>query len=220
MLKSSPPTLNYEQILWNNGLLHIAGVDEVGRGCLSGPVMAAAVILPKNCNIIQQVTDSKKLSAKQREQLFPLIQSQVLDFAIGIASVAEIDQFNILQATYLAMQRALKRLKQVDYILIDGKLTKNQPFGNHITPIIDGDQYCYSIACASIIAKVSRDRLMQRLSKTYQGYGWERNAGYGTAQHKQAIQKQGLTPHHRRSFSTVKAALFLDAEIHTPDTLA
>jgi ribonuclease HII len=211
MLKSSPPTLNYEQNLWKNGLFHIAGVDEVGRGCLSGPVIAAAVILPIHCIQIQQVTDSKKLSLKQREQLFPLIKSQVIDCAIGIASVAEIDRLNILQATYLAMQRALKRLKHVDYILMDGKLFKNHPFGNNITSIISGDQHCYSIACASILAKVVRDRLMQTLSKTYPHYGWERNAGYGTAEHQKAIQKQGITPHHRRSFAPVRASLFPDA---------
>ncbi len=211
MLKISPPTLNYEQNLWKNGLSHIAGVDEVGRGCLSGPVIAAAVILPINCTIIPQITDSKKLSLKQREHLFPLIKSQLIDCSIGIASVAEIDRLNILQATYLAMQRALKRLKQVDYILVDGKLSKNHPLGNNITPIIDGDQYCYSIACASILAKVVRDRLMQRLSKTYQGYGWERNAGYGTSEHKKSIEKQGITPHHRRTFAPIKASLFPDA---------
>jgi ribonuclease HII len=210
MLKSSPPTLNYEQNLWKNGLFHLAGVDEVGRGCLSGPVIAAAAILPVNCNIIQQVTDSKKLSLKQREQLFPLIKSQVIDCSIGIASVAEIDRLNILQATYLAMQRALKRLKQVDYILMDGKLIKNHPFGNNITSIISGDQHCYSIACASILAKVVRDRLMRTLSKTYQNYGWERNAGYGTAEHQKAIQKQGITPHHRRSFAPIKALFYQD----------
>jgi len=156
------------------------------------------------------VTDSKKLSLKQREQLFPLIKSQVIDCAIGIASVTEIDRLNILQATYLAMQRALKRLKQVDYILMDGKLIKNHPFGNNITSIISGDQHCYSIACASILAKVVRDRLMRTLSKTYQNYGWERNAGYGTAEHQKAIQKQGITPHHRRSFAPIKASLFPD----------
>lgn len=211
MLTNNLPTLYYEQQLWKNGWSHIAGVDEVGRGCLSGPVIAAAVILPINCTIIPQLTDSKKLSLKQREQLFPLIQSQLIDCSIGIASVAEIDRLNILQATYLAMQRALKRLKQVDYVLVDGKLSKNHPFGNNITPIIKGDQDCYSIACASILAKVVRDRLMRRLSKSYQKYGWERNVGYGTVEHKKALKEHGVTPHHRQSFAPITALVVPDA---------
>jgi len=210
MLKSSPPTLHYEQNLWKAGLTRVVGIDEVGRGCLSGPVIAAAVMLPNDCVPILQVTDSKKLSAKKREQLSPLIKQQSLAFSIGIASVAEIDRLNILQATFLAMQRALRRLQSIDYILMDGKLPKNQPFGKQITPIINGDQHCYSIACASIIAKVARDHLMQQLSQIYQGYGWERNAGYGTLEHRQAIQKQGITPHHRRSFAPIKTLLFPD----------
>ncbi len=175
------------------------GVDEVGRGCLAGPVVAAAVILPPNCTPIPGVRDSKQLSPKQRWQLFGQIQAQAIAIGVGMASVAEIDEVNILQATYRAMARALARVAPWDQALIDGKLPKTAPF-ERATAIVGGDRHCYSIACASIIAKVRRDRFMARLSRRYPAYGWERNVGYGTPEHRRALEQHGITPWHRRSF--------------------
>ncbi|WP_448513926.1 ribonuclease HII [Parathermosynechococcus lividus] len=193
------PTVAYEQHYWQQGYSRVAGVDEVGRGCLAGPVVAAAVILPPNCAPIPGVRDSKQLSPKQRDRLFALIQQQAIAIGVGMASVAEIDQVNILQATYRAMVRALERVAPWDYGLIDGKLSKTAPFERAIG-IVGGDRCCYSIACASIIAKVRRDRFMARLSHRYPLYGWERNVGYSTPQHRRALLQQGVTPWHRRSF--------------------
>lgn len=194
-----PPSLIYEQAYWQQGYCRVVGVDEVGRGCLAGPVVAAAVILPVDCVPLTEVRDSKQLSARQRSRLFAQICSQAIAIGIGSASVAEIDQVNILQATYRAMARALARVAPWDHALIDGKLTKTAPFEN-VTAIVGGDRHSYSIACASIIAKVRRDRFMARLARRYPQYGWERNVGYGTPQHRQALEQYGLTPWHRRSF--------------------
>ncbi|WP_460195236.1 ribonuclease HII [Thermosynechococcus sp. FA-CM-4201] len=194
-----PPSLIYEQAYWQQGYCRVVGVDEVGRGCLAGPVVAAAVILPVDCVPLLEVRDSKQLSARQRSRLFAQICNQAIAIGIGSASVAEIDQVNILQATYRAMTRALARVAPWDHALIDGKLTKTAPF-EKVTAIIGGDRHSYSIACASIIAKVRRDRFMARLARRYPQYGWERNVGYGTPQHRQALDQYGLTPWHRRSF--------------------
>ncbi len=200
------PTLDYESALWYRGLIRIAGVDEVGLGCLAGPIVAAAVIIPAHCPMIAGVNDSKLLSAGQRDRLFPLIQTQAVAVGIGLASVREIEQFNVLKASHLAMQRALIRVIPYDHALIDGRAIKQIDLGS-FTTIIDGDATCYAIACASIMAKVRRDRLMQKLAKRYPGYGWERNAGYGTKQHLQGMQEFGITPWHRRSYAPVKALL-------------
>lgn len=193
------PRLIYEQAYWQQGYCRVVGVDEVGRGCLAGPVVAAAVILPVDCVPLPEVRDSKQLSARQRSRLFVQICNQAIAIGIGSASVAEIDQVNILQATYRAMARALARVAPWDHALIDGKLTKTAPF-EKVTAIIGGDRHSYSIACASILAKVRRDRFMARLARRYPQYGWERNMGYGTPQHRQALDQYGLTPWHRRSF--------------------
>ncbi len=209
MKKSQPPpapTLVFEESLWANGQNRVAGVDEVGRGCLSGPVVAAAVILPVHCTPLTGVADSKQLRPARREQLYHAIQAQAIAFAIGAAGVAEIDRLNILNATYLAMQRALARLGPYDHALIDGRDTRHHDLGQH-TAIIGGDAQVYSIACASIIAKVVRDRLMARLALRYPGYAWERNAGYGTRAHLEGLQTLGVTPLHRRSFAPVRARL-------------
>ncbi|WP_407080038.1 ribonuclease HII [Candidatus Venteria ishoeyi] len=197
------PDLILENELWANGQLRVIGVDEVGRGCLSGPVLTAAVMLPPDTIPLAGVTDSKKLSLKQREAIYDNIKQQALAFAIGAASVAEIDRINILNATYLAMQRAMSRLQPWDHALIDGRDTKKHDLGVH-TAVIGGDQKSYSIACASIIAKVVRDRLMRHLAVKNPGYGWETNAGYGTKAHLSGLEKLGATRWHRRSFAPVK----------------
>ena len=181
-------------------LPRIAGVDEVGRGPWAGPVTAAAVILDPNA-IPDGLDDSKKLSAKKRDTLFEAIMAtaQVSCFHI---SVDEIDQLNILQASMKAMRLAIEGLSVVDHALIDGNKI---PEGLECpaTPIVKGDGKSVSIAAASIIAKVTRDRLMLDLSKQYPGYGWESNAGYGTKMHQLGLQNLGVTPHHRRSFKPI-----------------
>ena len=202
------PTLVVEAALWQGGLLRIAGVDEVGLGCLAGPIVAAAVVIPVACPIIEGVRDSKLLSVGQRERLFPLIQSQALATSIGVASVREIDQINVLKASHLAMQRALSQVRPYDHALIDGRAIKQIDLGS-FTTLIDGDATSYAIACASIVAKVRRDRFMQKLANRYPNYGWERNAGYGTKQHLQGLQNFGITPWHRRSYAPVQAILKL-----------
>ncbi|HLN23680.1 MAG TPA: ribonuclease HII [Patescibacteria group bacterium] len=194
-----PPDLSFEQAV--SGI--VCGIDEAGRGPLAGPVVAAAVILPAALPVLlrDQLDDSKKLSAKKREALFEVIQTTAI-VGIGWAEVCEIDRVNILQATFLAMRRALDGLGQsVDCALIDGNQTPPMPCP--VQCIVKGDGRSLSIAAASIIAKVSRDRLMTALAAEHPGYGWDRNAGYGTLEHRQAIQRLGITPHHRRSFAPI-----------------
>jgi ribonuclease HII len=200
------PGLEVERTFWEKGMLQIAGVDEAGLGSLCGPIVAAAVVIPPHCSMIEGVRDSKLLSAAQRDRLFPQILEQVTAVGVGIATVAEIEKLNVLRASYLAMQRSLARVHPYDHALIDGREIKQADLGVH-TAIIDGDASSYAIACASIIAKVRRDRLMKRLAKRHPGYGWERNAGYGTKEHTQAIQELGVTRFHRRSYAPVQKAL-------------
>ena len=200
------PTLEFEDALWQQGLLQVAGVDEVGLGCLAGPIVAAAVVIPLDVQQISLVRDSKALSAKQREQAFEELSRQGLPIGIGMASVSEIEQVNVLQASYLAMRRAIARAGPIDHALIDGRPIKVD-LGVPITTLIKGDARSYAIACASIVAKVRRDRLMGTLAKRYPGYGWERNMGYGTAQHLQGIQSIGITPWHRTTYAPVRQAL-------------
>jgi ribonuclease HII len=202
------PRLRPERELWRAGLSRIAGVDEVGVAPTCGPVVAAAVIMAPDCRRIAGVRDSKTLSAAQRERLDPIIRRRAVAFGVGAASVAEIDRLNIYHATHLAMRRAIARLGGHDHVLVDGNRIVG--FEGHVGPytsIVDGDATCYSIACASIVAKVVRDRLMHRLAARYPGYGWEHNAGYATADHRAALQRLGPTPFHRRSFAPVQAAL-------------
>ncbi len=182
-----------------------AGVDEVGRGPLAGAVVTAAVILdPKKP--IAGLNDSKKLSEKKREYLFELICSQALAYSIGRAEVAEIDTINILQATLVAMQRAVSGLQIApDKVLVDGNRTPN--FGIPAEAIIKGDGKIAEISAASIIAKVVRDREMKQLSKVYPGYGFEKHKGYGTKIHMEALSRLGVTPIHRKSFAPVRALL-------------
>jgi ribonuclease HII len=200
------PTLEFETYLWQQGMLQVAGVDEVGLGCLAGPIVAAAVHIPMNVECIALVRDSKKLSAIQRDKAFALIVQQSISIGIGMASVREVEQVNVLQASYLAMRRAIARVQPIDHALIDGRGIKLD-LGVPITTIIKGDTKSYAIACASIVAKVRRDRLMKKLSNRYPGYGWERNMGYGTAQHLAGIQSLGITPWHRKTYAPIKAAI-------------
>jgi ribonuclease HII len=176
-----------------------AGCDEVGRGCLAGPVVAAAVILPKDFEH-NLVRDSKTLKPKERELAEDYIHAHAIDFAIAEVSHTEIDQINILNASYLAMHRAISQLKcQPDLLLIDGNRFKAYGDVPHEC-IIKGDNKFYSIAAASILAKNYRDALMMRLAKEYPHYGWASNVGYPSKAHRQAIMEHGLTPYHRKSF--------------------
>jgi len=186
----------------------IAGIDEVGRGPLAGPVIACAVVMPPDQRAIRGVDDSKKLNADDRERLATRIFETAISVGIGAASVREIDRVNIYHANVMAMRRALRRLKVTpDHVVIDGKSIRTLEWAH--TAIVGGDAKCYSIACASIIAKVTRDRVMHALARRYPGYKWEKNVGYSTAAHFQGIAAQGVTPHHRRSFIPI-AQLSLD----------
>lgn len=177
----------------------LAGIDEVGRGPLAGPVVACAVIMPAERRAIGGVADSKMLCQADRDLLAVRIRAAALGIGVGAASVREIDTFNIYHATTLAMRRAVQRLGQrPDHILIDG--LKIRTLGLEHTAVIDGDATCYTIACASIIAKVTRDRLMHALAARYPRYAWERNVGYATPEHIDALDVWGATPHHRTSF--------------------
>lgn len=210
MSKNSPkflyPTLEFEQALWEAGQSRVAGVDEVGRGAFCACVVAAAVILGPEVEGLEEVRDSKQLSAPHRERLAELIYEKALAVGLGAASPAEIDRFNIRRATALAMQRALSRVGPYDHILVDGYRVPELGL-EHQTGIIKGDSRSLSIACASVVAKVCRDRLLHRLAGRYPGYGWERNVGYGTAEHQAALQTLGVTRHHRRSFAPIRTAL-------------
>ena len=180
----------------------IAGVDEVGRGPLAGAVVAAAVILDPN-NPIEGLADSKKLTEKRREKLFPLIQERALAWCVARASEAEIDQLNILQASLLAMRRAVLGLQLLpERVLVDGNRCPDLPYPSEA--IIKGDSLVPAISAASILAKVVRDREMVAFEATYPGYGFAKHKGYPTAQHMQALKTLGITPIHRRSFGPVK----------------
>ena len=180
----------------------IAGVDEVGRGPLAGPVVACAVVMPPDARAIAGVDDSKRLSPAERVRLAAKIRKRALGVALGAASVREVDRVNVYHATVRAMRRALARLPVApDHVLVDGKPLRT--LGVEHTAVVGGDDACYSIACASIVAKVTRDRLMAALGGRYPAYAWDRNAGYGTAAHRRGLDAAGLTPHHRRSFGPV-----------------
>ena len=183
----------------------VAGVDEVGRGPLAGPVVTAAVILPDNCTI-PGLTDSKKLTKKRRETLAPMIRQQAVAFAFGEASRQEIDQLNILHATMLAMQRAVENLTTTpDKVLVDGN--RIPELSMSAQAIVGGDGIEPAISAASILAKVARDKLMAELARDFPAYGWDKNSGYPTAQHMSALQEHGITAHHRRSFAPVAKLL-------------
>jgi ribonuclease HII len=186
-----------------------AGCDEVGRGCLSGPVVAAAVILPGDY-ANEFINDSKKLSKSNRNSLVEEIKSTAIAWAIAEASVEEIDRINILNASFLAMTRAVEKLGQrPDHLLIDGNRFKTS-LSIPYSCIVKGDSKFASIAAASILAKVYRDGLMEKMALEYPGYGWEKNAGYPTKTHRKGIIKLGLTPIHRKSFRLLPEQMKLD----------
>ncbi|MFY2823099.1 ribonuclease HII [Ruegeria sp. MALMAid1280] len=200
------PDYEFENAAAAQGYLRIAGVDEVGRGPLAGPVVAAAVILNPE-DIPEGLNDSKKLTAKRRAALEAAVRDRA-EVAVAAASVAEIDEHNILRASHLAMERAVAALDPPpDYLLIDGNMI---PRGLTIPAlaVVKGDAHSVSIAAASIIAKNWRDQLMVDLAQQHPGYGWETNAGYPSKQHREALQNLGVTPHHRRSFKPVHNILY------------
>lgn len=187
-----------EEALYDEGYQMICGVDEAGRGPLAGPVCAAAVILPKHAQI-PGLDDSKKLSDKRRRELFPLIQEQALAYGIAFSTETEIDEINILQATFLAMQRAVSRLElKPDYVLIDGNRTTE--VGAPVKTVVHGDSLSASIAAASILAKVSRDDYMLQMAQVYPEYSFDVHKGYGTKAHYQAILEHGPCKIHRETF--------------------
>lgn len=209
MTTGRAPSLKHEQAAWSVSRVLI-GVDEVGRGPLAGPVVAAAVAFPPRLRRVRGVRDSKILSHLQRQALLPRLRATALAIGVGAASIREIDRYNIRGATAIAMRRALVRVRRslgsVEVmVLIDGL-----PFpevGCEHDALVDGDALCYSIAAAGVLAKEIRDRLMCQLAVRYPGYGWEQNAGYATEQHRVAINSLGPTRHHRFSFAPVAQTL-------------
>ena len=198
------PDFAFEAAAIARGLTRVAGVDEAGRGPLAGPVVAAAVILDP-AQVPEGLNDSKRLSAAARARLFDAIHATA-QVGVGQASVAEIDAMNILRASHLAMVRALAALGPVDHALIDGNLIpRDMPCPAEV--LVKGDARCLSVAAASIIAKVTRDRIMVDLAQQFPGYGWDANAGYPTQSHRDALRNLGVTPHHRRSFAPVHQIL-------------
>lgn len=187
-----------EECLMQKGITAIAGVDEAGRGPLAGPVCAAAVILPEHLEI-PGLNDSKKLTDKKRRELFPIIKEQAIAYGIAFASEAEIDEINILQATFLAMQRAIDQLEgKANFALIDGNREKD--FGLPVMTVVKGDSRSANIAAASVLAKVTRDMYMEELAEKYPEYGFEIHKGYGTKAHYAALTEHGASPVHRQSF--------------------
>jgi ribonuclease HII len=194
--------LAFEKQARSNGYKMVAGVDEAGRGPLAGPVVSAAVVLPESFDV-PGINDSKKLSEKKRNALFPVIQTQAIAFGIGLSDHEEIDRINILQASLLSMKRAVEDLQMTpDYLLIDGKFTIDSTIDQR--SVIKGDALSLSIAAASILAKVTRDRIMADLDVKYPQYGLKRHKGYPTKAHKEAILAHGPCPIHRKSFKGVK----------------
>ncbi len=203
-----PCDLRFERDLWKNGVSLVAGIDEAGRGPLAGPVVAAAVILPAEFPLTG-LKDSKQLPERVREELFETLTDggTLICYGVGIAEPAEIDRFNILQATYLAMQRAVAALTiQPEHLLVDGRPAPL--YRRHQTAIVGGDAKSMSIAAASIIAKVTRDRMMRDWHKEFPRYDFDRNKGYGTPSHLESLQIHGPCPIHRRSFEPVSQTYF------------
>lgn len=200
-------SLTWERSWWERGVELVAGVDETGRGPLAGPVVAAAVILPVDTGV-KGAVDSKQLYPEEREELAGRIFETAIAVGIGAASVREIDTVNILRASARAMRRALQRLTcRPGHVFVDGPPLSCLSWDHE--GVVAGDAKVHSIACASIVAKVCRDRLMRRLSGRYPGYGWDHNAGYGTPEHLEAMRELGITPHHRRTFLDLQLDLEL-----------
>ena len=204
------PDLSFEFRLWREGISHLAGIDEAGRGAWAGPVAAAAVIFHSKSALpsaLDEVNDSKKLSSKKREELAWAIKEYAAGWGIGFASADEIDSIGILPSTRLAMKRALSSLTLMpDHLLLDFVTIPDLALPQ--TPLVKGDARSLSIAAASILAKTARDHVMREQDDQYPGYGWMTNMGYGTAAHRSAIQNLGLTPIHRRSFRPMSLLAF------------
>ena len=201
-----PDPLEYERGFWGRGVSTIAGVDEVGRGPLAGPVVACAVVLRPEV-AVEGAADSKVVDPRRRRVLAEQIRDRVAAVGLGAASVREIDRLNILRATTLAMRRALARLPVVpQHVVVDGLPVRGLEWEHEA--VVGGDGRIHSISCASIVAKVVRDDLMTRLAARYPGFGWETNAGYGTAGHRAALEELGPTPHHRQTFLGLQYELF------------
>ena len=198
----------------------LAGVDEVGRGPLAGPVVACAVIMPPDKRAIAGVDDSKRLCESDRVRLARKIRDSAMAIGVGAASVREIDTYNIYHASTRAIRRALNRLpQQPNHVVIDGKSIRT--LGIEHTAVVHGDARCYGIACASIVAKVLRDNLMRRLARRYPAYGWEKNCGYATLEHIAVIDSIGGSPHHRTSFrNRDQLELLFEDELTTPDVIS
>lgn len=203
------PHLNFERALWQEGLFFIAGIDEAGRGCLAGPVAAAAVIFPRDQELLNKfstIQDSKQLSAGQRERERITIENHSLAWGIGFASNLDIDQFGIVPATRLAIQRALNNLQiRPDHLLVDYLVLPNNPLPQ--TRLVKGDARSKSIAAASILAKTHRDAFMIEAAERYPAYLFDSNKGYGTCSHREAIQHYGASPLHRMSFAPLRDSL-------------
>lgn len=194
------PTLERERALWAEGFERVAGVDEVGRGPIAGPVVAAAVVFRPGQAPLEGLRDSKVMTARARERLDGDIRRAARVFAIGGASVREIDRLNIRRATALAMRRALAALGVTpDYVLLDGYPLPD--LGCAHEAVVGGDARCQSVSAAAVLAKCARDRLMALLARRYPGFGWEHNMGYATPEHLAILSRSGPTPHHRRSFA-------------------
>ena len=204
------PDFCYEHLAQSRGYNVICGIDEAGRGPWAGPVIAGAVILDHaklTYSLIDSLDDSKKLKPSRREELFEELKLCAC-IGIGQSDVIEIDKINILKATLLAMTRAVNNLSiSADFALVDGNAKPELPFQSEC--IVRGDSLCLTIAAASIIAKVTRDRIMVNLARAYPEYGWEKNVGYGTRQHRKAIETHGVTTEHRRSYAPIKKFLGL-----------
>src|SRR5918998_1154237 len=200
------PTRRLEnRLLREHGHRVILGLDEVGVAPSCGPVVACALAMPLDKRFITGVRDSKTLSAAQREKLARAILRRATRVGIGAASVREIDTLNIYYATVLAMRRAVARAGDHDFVIVDGRRIRG--FEEHAGPyraVIDGDALCYAVSCASIVAKVTRDHLMNLLARRYPDFGWEHNAGYATRKHRHGLEAAGVTPHHRRTYITVR----------------
>ncbi|MCR8745177.1 ribonuclease HII [Romboutsia lituseburensis] len=192
-------TINeFENEGYDKGYVYIGGIDEAGRGPLAGPVVAAVVVFKPNTKI-EGINDSKKLSESKRDELFDIIKDQALDYGIGIVNNEEIDEFNILNATYMAMKKSINCLEKTpDYLLVDAATIPG--IDSDQKAIIKGDSKSISIAAASILAKVTRDSIMYQYEEMYPGYGFKSHKGYGTKEHYDAIEKLGITPIHRKSF--------------------
>jgi len=199
--KMSKVTLEIERSLWMQGVGSIAGVDEAGRGPLAGPVVAASVIFPRDV-LIEGVNDSKKISENHREKLYDVIRAQALAVGVGIVGHEVIDRINILQATILAMRKAIEEMKgKPDFVIVDGNSFRHETL--RFQNVIGGDAKSFTIAAASIIAKVTRDRMMREFDHQYPNYGFAQHKGYGTQRHLDAIREFGLCEIHRKTFHSI-----------------